>query len=86
MEKIRSEIKDSNIKSNNLYTNHIGRLWDELDIAPQLWKEETSKFYFKDILNIMRSNPNISNFYIKNVNKFLNNRSTIFLGNIINVR
>ena len=86
MEKIRSEIKDSNIKSNNLYTINIGRLWDELDIATQLWKEETSKFYFKDILNIMISNPNISNFYIKNVNKFLNNRSTICsCGNIINV-
>ena len=87
MEKIRAEIKRFNAESDNLGINKkIGSLWDELDIATKLWRQENCKFYFKDILNIIASNPNINNFYIKNINKFLRNFSTICCcGNMINV-
>jgi hypothetical protein len=63
-----------NNKENNLNT---GKLWDNYEIALENWQNENCKFEFKDIISILMSNPNISDFYTNIIDNFLKNRTTI---------
>lgn len=90
MIKIKNQLKPLK-KIDRGYTMHsdiknIGQLWDDYGSCVESWQEERCKFYFKDILNIITSNPHINNFYINIIDNFLKNRLTICsCGNMIKV-
>ena len=80
------EIETFKHKTNKKDTDYIntGQLWDNYDYHVESWKKERCKFHFKDILNIIKSNPTIDIFYLNIINNFITNRSTICsCGNMI---